>query len=319
MKVVMHNRRESFFYSVNHDNNYHLDPKDRFFQPERSCQYAPTVPSYFSLDTCRALINQLIWKRLALIRINHVLLSLMNLTDNRALGALLNSISSILIVFGWALHGHRLLINTFEFVQRIMFEEWIGDIETKLVGYGSVEAHMCKQGITLTNDLMWVLVTNAPSNVLFTSAFLWVDLVWVSGRAWCEMSRLQDLCKEVDGVTNHPMFNEQMNELVHERKKFILNLASLISLSAITLLKNVVLPILFHALAVNPALLLACNLLSLTITILSPLFSGTLAEPTVCVRYESEHLRVASVKSRQPIFCDLPSLNDSNFFSPICA
>jgi hypothetical protein len=50
---------------------------------------------------------------------------------------------------------------------------------------------------------------------------------------------------------------------------FLLNLASLLSINTISIIKNFILPTVFPMMAVNPWWLLACGLLSLVITISS--------------------------------------------------
>lgn len=325
MEIVMRKRCELAFYPVNQDKKCYLNPQGRFFQTKRLGEPISYLDggieseSFFSSDACRHLISQLMWPRLVVIRVNHVLTSmlpLMHLTPDGVLGVFLHDASTILSSLGWILHGLRLLINALELLQLIILDGFIDDTRLQLTGYVRVDAHIHKQGIELTNDLIWVLGAIAPTNVQFTCAFLLVDIVWLSGRAWWEMNRLKGLC-EIDAATDHSKLLERLNELAYEREKFILNLVALMSMSAITLLKNGVLPIISQALAVNPYMLLACHLLSLAITMTNHFYGKSLAEQKSCARHEFNKTPVSGFKVHQTFFGKPQSLNEEEVGPPI--
>ncbi len=325
MEAIMQNRRESSVYRVYHDENCHHEQRDRFFQQERLCQYAPyldqTEQSFLSSDACRQLISHLIWPRLVVIRVKSVLVALMplmNLTDEGTFGVCLHGVSSVLSPLGWVLHGLRLLINTLQLLQLAIPDGWISDVEKEVDWPTRVGAHVQHHGVAMGNDLIWALAAIAPTSLRFTCAFLVVDVLWLSGRAWFEMERLKGLCDAFDVTIDNPKLRELTKALAQEQRKYILNLVNLLSISAIAILKNFVLPSVLPVLAVNPWLLFALSLLSLVITIASHLLGKALAAQNPCSAHDETDRTSLSIRRTSPLsfFGDLQPLNEEDLCQP---
>lgn len=328
MEAFMQHRRESPVNRVNHNENRQYEQRTHFFQQERLCQYVPyldkTSQSFLSSDAWRQFISQLIWPRLVVIRIKQVmaaLMPLMNLTEDGTCGNFLYGVSSILSPLGWMLHGLRLLINTLQLLQLAMACGWMSDAEKEPIEYRRVGAHVQNHGVAMGNDLIWVLAAIAPTNVQFTCAFLLVDVLWLSGRAWLEMERLNSLRAALDVTMDNRMFCELTKALALEQKKFILNLVNLLSINAIAIMKNFVLPTVFPVMAVNPWLLLVFSLLSLAITIASHFMGKALAEqtPGACKDMAKNSVSGRKTSHLSFSFSDLQPLNGKDNYPPINA
>ena len=325
MEAIMQNRRESFVYRVYQDENRHHEQRDRFFQQERLCQYVPyldqTESSFLSSDACRQLISQLIWPRLVVIRVKSVLaalMPLMNLSDDGTFGVCLHGVSSVLSPLGWVLHGLRLLINTLQLLRQAMPDGWISNTGQEQAWHTRVGVHVQNNGVAMGNDLIWMLTAIAPTDLQFTSAFLLVDVLWLSGRAWLEMRRLKGLCDGTDATMDNHLFSELERALAQEQHKFILNLTNLLSISAIAIMKKFVLPSVFPVLAVNPWLLLAFSLLSLVITIASHFLGKALVGQKACNAPEETDSTSVSSRGTSPLsfFRDLQPLNEKDICQP---
>ena len=278
MEAIAQNRRESPSLRVHHE-------KSRFFQQERVCQYEPysdvnASPVLF-FDGCRQLIKPLIWPRLVVIRVKHVLTELMpllNLTEEGAFGVCLHGVSSVLSPIGWVLHGLRLLINLLALIQHAI---GAGNDRTWFERAGESLHH---HGVTMGNDLIWVVGAIVPNTAYFTCGLLVVDLFWLFLRAEFDKKAVS-LTPEENTAQHHAW----MKKLRIESQKFSLNLVSLLSINAVGMLKHFILPAYFPVLATNPLLLLALSLLSLAITIASHVFGLALSEQVTNVSEASNN------------------------------
>lgn len=328
METLLQPRRESQAHFYRNESHAGHEQRDPFFYHERLCQYAPYAEQHdsyvLSIDKCRRYITACIWPRLVVIRVKHVLSALMpllNLADDGACGTMLSGVSSILSPIGWVLHGLRLLINTLQLLQQAIPEEWVNHAEKTQGWYARVDTHVQNHGVAMGNDLIWVLSSIAPATIRFTCSFFVIDILWLSGRAWLEMARLNNLFDSIDATADNILLAELTKEWIFEQRKFLLNLASLVSLSAITILKNFVFPTVLPALALNPLLLLTFSLLSLVITIASHLLGQELTRQKQCnAREETDRPSVSDRNTtRLAFFRSQRPLNEEDFRQPINA
>lgn len=283
METLFQPRRESQTHFSSNESSAHHEPRDHFFYHERLCQYVPyfdqsSTPSSLT-DECRRIIGLLIFPRLVVIRVKHVLVALMpilNLTDDGTFGVVLHDVSSVLSPLGWVLHGLRLLINALQLLQTSVAMTWLNDAENKRSWCDPVNITVQRNGVAMGNDFIWVLSSLAPNTIQFTGAFFVVDIVWLSARAWIEIVRLNGLLHSENAAMDKRLLLEITKDLSVEKQKFLLNLANLVSISAISIMKNFVLPTILPVLALNPLLLLTLSLLSLVITIASHLLGQSL-------------------------------------------
>jgi hypothetical protein len=328
METLLQSRRESQAHLLRNESHAGHKQRDVFFYHERLCQYAPYTEqddlSVLSIDKCRRYITACIWPRLVVIRVKHVLSALMpllNLADDGTYGTMLRGVSSILSPLGWVLHGLRLLINTLQILQQTIPGEWVNHAEKMQGLYARVCTHVQTHGVAMGNDLIWVLSSIAPATIRFTFAFFVMDILWLSGRAWLEMARLNHLFDSIDATADNILLAELTKEWVFEQRKFLLNLANLVSLSAIAITKNFVLPTILPALALNPLLLLTFSLLSLAITIASHLLGQELARQKQCHASEETDRPIVSGRNstRLDFFRNPPPLNEEDIRQPINA
>ena len=328
METLLQSRRESQAHLLRNESHARREQRDVFFYHERLCQYAPYTEqddlSVLSIDKCRRYITACIWPRLVVIRVKHVLSALMpllNLADDGTCGTILGDVSSILIPLGWVLHGLRLLINTLQILQQTIPGEWVNHAEKTQGLYARVCTHVQNHGVAMGNDLIWVLSSIAPATIRFTFAFFVIDILWLSGRAWLEMDRLNHLFYSIDATTHNILLAELTKERVFELRKFLLNLANLVSLSAITIMKNFILSTVLPALALNPLLLLTFSLLSLAITIATHLLGQELARQKQCNAREETDRPIDSDRNttRLAFFRNTQPLNEEDIRQPINA
>ena len=256
METLFQPRSVSQAHFASNESSAYLERHDRFFNHERVCQYVPyfdqnnTPP--FMTDECRRIIGLLIFPRLVVIRVKSVLAALMpllNLTDDGTFGVVLHGVSSILSPLGWVLHGLRLLINTLQLLLTAIPDTWLNDAEKGLAWHDRVGMTVRHHGVAMGNDLIWISSALAPSSIRFTCAFFVVDIVWLSARAWLEMTRLKELIDSANAAMDNRLLAEITNDLSIEKQKFLLNLANLVSISAIAITKNFVLPSILPVLA----------------------------------------------------------------------
>ncbi len=325
METLLQPRRESQAHFLRNESPVGHEQRDHFFYHERLCQYAPYAEQHdVYIDKCRRYITACIWPRLVVIRVKHVLSALMpllNLADDGTCGTILSGVSSILSPLGWVLHGLRLLINTLQLVQESIPGEGVDHSEKTQGWYTRVGTHVQNHGVAMGNDLIWVLSSIAPATIRFTCAFFVIDILWLSGRAWLEMARLNHLFDSIDATADNILLAELTKEWVFEQRKFLLNLANLVSLSAITITKNFVLPTVLPALALNPLLLLTLSLLSLAITIASHLLGKELARQKQSSTREETDRPIISDRNttRLSFFRNPEPLNEENFRQTINA
>ena len=288
--------------------------KDGFFYHERLCQHVPFVkqpqPSISMTDACRHAITRLLFPRLVIIRARHVLAALipiLNLDHNGAFGVMLQDVGVVLSPIGWVLHGLRLFINGIELLQQVMLSVRINDTDNAQAWYERIDVYLQHRGTAMGNDLIWVLAAIAPEGLRFTCIFLMIDVLWLGGRAWLKMQRLNALSDGVDSITDSHLLIEKTKKSTEEWQVFLLNLASLLSISAIAIMKNFILPTFFPILALNPLLFLACSLLSLTITITSHLLEKTWVGSNPCDEKKEIHKTTTL-----PFFSDLHPSNEED-------
>ena len=271
-----------------HQDKMHLH-KDSLFYHERLCQHVPffkqTKPSTSMTDACKTVITTLLFPRLVIVRARHVLAALMpilNLEQDGAFGVILQGVGVVLSPIGWVLHGLRLLINVIELLQQAMLSAETNDTDKTLTWHERVGGHALRCSTAIGNDLIWMIAAIVPESLVFTCVFLIVDVLWLSGRAWLKMQRLNALPDGVDSITDSHLLLEQTKKSAEEWQVFLLNLASVLSISAITIMKNFILPTFFPILALNPLVLLAFSVLSLAITITCHLLEKAWVESSSC-------------------------------------
>ena len=308
METLFQPRSVPQAHFISNESSTHQEPRYRFFNHERLCQYVPyfdqnnASPSL--TDECRRVIGLLIFPRLVVIRVKSVLTALMpvlNLTDDGTYGMMLHGASSVLSPLGWLLHGLRLLINTLQLLMTAIPGTWLHDAEKGQAWHDRVGVAVQRHGVAMGNDLIWILSALAPNTIRFTCSFFAVDIVWLSARACLEMARLKGLMDSANAAMDNRLLAEITNDLSIERKTCLLNLENLVSISAIAIMKNFVLPTVLPVLALNPLLLLALSLLSLVITIASHLLGQSWA------KQKSQHANEGS---------DRPTVSNGNT-SPI--
>ena len=288
------------------------DKRDLFFYHERLCQYEPYTEQHgsysLSIDNCRRYITASIWPRLVVIRVKHVLsalLPLLNLAEDGTCSIILNGASSILSPLGWVLHGIRLLINTHQLLQKAVTNDQVKNAEKLPELYSPAGTHLQNHGVSMGNDLIWVLSSIAPNTIHFTCAFFVIDILWLSGRAWVEMARINQSFDSIDPTDDCILVDKLTKEWIWAQHKFLLNLTNLVSISAISIIKNFVLPTAFPALALNPLCLLTLSLLSLAITIVTHLIGQELERQKQCDARHPIHRSVAVSASQIGFFGDL--------------
>ena len=270
-----------------HQDKMH-QPKDGFFYHERLCQHVPFFkqiqPPTSMTDACRYAITRLFFPRLVIIRARHVLETLMpilQLDHNGVFGLMLQDVGLVLSPIGWVLHGLRLLINIIELLQA-MLSIGINDTDNAQTWHARIEATLQRRGTAIGNDLIWVLAAIAPNNLLFTCVFLMVDILWLTARVGIKMQRLSESRHGIEIIKDSYLMSKIEKKTDEEWHIFLLNLTSLLSINAISIIKNFILPTVFPMLAVNSWLLLVCGLLSLVITISSHLLEKTWVGSNPC-------------------------------------
>jgi hypothetical protein len=245
METLFQPRSVPQAHFVSNESSTHQEPRDRFFNHERLCQYVPyfdqnnVSPSL--TDECRRIIGLLIFPRLVVIRVKSVLAALMplfNLTDDGTFGTMLHGASSVLSPLGWVLHGLRLLINALQLLMTAIPGAWLNDAEIVRTWHDRVGVTVQRHGVAMGNDLIWILSALASNTIRFTCAFFVVDIVWLSARAWVEMARLKGLINSAKAAMDNRLLAEITNDLSVEKQKFLLNFASLVSINAIAILKG---------------------------------------------------------------------------------
>ena len=246
----------------------------RFFDREPLYQYIPvsqqepgkTCPS---IDDVRSVLTKIMWPRLVVLRIHHVLsasLPLMNLTHTGTCGIILDDVMCVVSPLGWMLHGIRLLINVVALLQHLL-DVWMTE-DKPYWGEVYTNTALKIRGTQFGNDLLWIIGATASSSLSSTAALLGLDMLWLASRLWIEITRLY----------LHADSSTVGEEIVLEEKKFFLNLLNLMSISAIAIIKNFVLPTYMPLLAVNPVLLFMFSLLSLAVTIICHLVGQSLEQ-----------------------------------------
>ena len=115
-----------------------------------------------------------------------------------------------------------------------------------------------RTGVELGNDLIWILAALATASLEYALVFFLVDILWLAFRAWIAIGRQKPLNGETSKKDENTFY-----------AKLALNLFNVISISALTIMKNFILPTLLPSLALNPVLGLFFALSVLMITILS--------------------------------------------------
>lgn len=236
----------------------------RFFDHEPLYQYIPvsqqepgkTRPS---IDDVRYVLTKIMWPRLVVLRVHHVLsasLPLMNLAHTGTCRVILDDVMCVVSPLGWMLHGIRLLINVVALLQHL-FDVWTTE-DKPILGEVYSNTPLKIRGTQFGNDLLWIIGALLPSSIIYTAALLGLDILWLASRSWIEITHLY----------LHANRSEMGEEVDLEQKKFLLNLLNLVSISAIATIKNFVLPAYMPLLAINPVLLFTFSLLSLAVTII---------------------------------------------------
>jgi len=323
METLLQSRRESQAHFLRNESPVGHEQRDHFFYHERLCQYVPYSEQHDAyIDNLRRYITACIWPRLVVIRVKHVLsalIPLLNLADDGTCGTILSDVSSILSPLGWVLHSLRLLINVLQVLQESIPDERVSHAEKTQDWSARVGRHLKNHGVAMGNDLIWVFSSIAPATIRFTCLFLMIDILWLSGRALIELARLNHLLNSINKKTDNILLTKLTNEWVFEERKFLLNLANLVSISAITITKIFVLPTVFPALALNPLLLLLLSLLSLSITIASHLLGKELERQKQCNTREETDSPIVSDRNRTCLhfFKGQEPLNKEDFQQPI--
>ena len=259
--------RESKYSFFQQDTSRIFAQKDSLFYRERLCQYVPTSfsnpmntdKSY--IDELKRILSKLLWPRLVVVRIRRVLAALMpllNLDNDGTFGILLHDISSVLSPIGWVLHGLRLLINIVYLLQCAIDEVWITKAENVQELQDTRTEKLHRTGVELGNDLIWIRAALATASLEYALVFFLVDILWLAFRAWIAIGRQKPLNGETSKKDENTFY-----------AKLALNLFNVISISALTIMKNFILPTLLPSLALNPVLGLFFALSVLMITILS--------------------------------------------------
>ena len=259
-------RRESQHFFFQQDVN-RISQKDNPFYRERLCQYVPT-PFFYPMnkdklyvDEFKRIISKLLWPRLVVVRIRHVLAALMpllNLAGDGTLGILLHDNSSVLSPIGWVLHGLRLLINIVYLLQCLINNDGIAKADGAQELQDSRTEKLQRRGVEVGNDLIWILAAVATASCECAVVFFLIDILWLAFRAGVAIER-QKL----------PNGESSKTDLDAIYAKLALNLFNVISISTLTIVKNFILPMLMPSLALNPVLGLVFALSVMMITILS--------------------------------------------------
>lgn len=229
-----------------------------------------------SLDNIRSVFTKIMWPRLVVLRIHHVLvasLPLMNLSHDGTCGVILEDAAFILSPIGWMLHGIRLLINAMELLQQ-MFGTWLESKKNISNEQPRVNEHIQSKGTQIGNDCIWVLSALAPATLSYNVALLMLDIAWLTSRSWLELNRLY---QNIDSP-------ETADKILLIQRKFILSLVNLLSISGMTITKNHLLPMMMPVMAFNPILLFSFSFLSLLITIISRLLEKYLEDEILNTR-----------------------------------
>lgn len=250
-------------------NNYHIPEISKIVKPFDA--------------KIRRFITNVTWPRLFVIRLKNALTDFMPLVRQwknccNAVNCLNEMTHPIIALSGWLIHGLRLMTTLVNLVKHTIPGPWMSKHEQRIGWQLRLKTRVSLHWFQIVDDTLWIISTLAPASIFLTSMIALFEVVFAALQSMIEINRLQKVLGEhtqagKQKTTAHEtrpeseVYEQYLQlSITHEQKKLMLRIITIISVSALVVLKSL-LPVLLPALAFNPIVPFVISAMLVVITL----------------------------------------------------